>query len=546
MSQKSFTTLSPTQIETLKAYGEKAFYGEPTTLVNLGQKDYDFFIVLEGAIHIKNAESDEEVIAKHEANHFTGSSSILSGRASELFAQATANTTLIRIRPAALKKAIADHSDISDLLMNAFLSRQVVLMKNYEGGIKVIGIENTSATYAIRDFMEKNNLWYHFIDVEKNETALDLLNNFNLSKNDLPVLIDANNNVAVNPSINQLAKYAGVQADFDNESFDVLVVGAGPAGLAASVYAASEGLRVITIDSSAPGGQAGKSSKIENYLGFPTGISGNELAHNGYIQAQKFGCVISIPHVVERFERTKDYFVIEASDAKPIRARAIIAATGVDYNRLPLEGIKKFEGAGIYYSATAMHASMCKSTEVGIVGGGNSAGQAALFLAKNAKKVYVIIRNEDIRAKMSEYLVRRIENKDNIKVLTECNVTKLIGDTYLERIEMTQKDQLVENQISYLFTFIGARPCVDWISDQVQKDEKGFICTGINIPTDLMEKTEAFTARKPYMFEASLPGFFAVGDVRGGSVKRVASAVGEGSIVISDIHKYLALAPVDA
>ncbi|MEM6845443.1 MAG: FAD-dependent oxidoreductase [Bacteroidota bacterium] len=546
MTQPSFTELSPTQIETLKAYGKKEVYKEPTILVELGQKNYDFFIVLDGAVHVKNAKDDEHEITSHEANQFTGSTSMLSGRASELVAQTIANTILIRIRPAALKQAIADHSDISDLLMNAFLSRQEGLMKNYVGGVKVIGVENAAATYAIRDFMEKNNLWYHFIDVEKNEAALELLNSFNLSRNDLPVLIDANNNVAVNPSINQLAKYAGVQTDFGNEVFDVLVVGAGPAGLAASVYAASEGLRVITIDSKAPGGQAGKSSKIENYLGFPTGISGSELAQNSYIQAQKFGCVISMPHTVEKVEHNKDYFIVVASDTEPIRAKAIVAATGVDYNRLPLTGIEKFEGAGIYYSATAMHASMCKSTEVGIVGGGNSAGQAALFLAENAKKVYIIIRSKDIRAKMSEYLVRRIEKKDNIEILTECSVTKLIGDTYLQRIELTQRGALVENQISYLFTFIGAKPCIDWIGDMVQKDKKGFICTGISIPNDILENIVAFRTRKPYMFEASLPGFFAVGDVRADSVKRVASAVGEGSVVISDIHKYLTLAPVNS
>ncbi|MEM8565417.1 MAG: FAD-dependent oxidoreductase [Bacteroidota bacterium] len=546
MLDPRFLPLSPTQIEILRSYGMNEFYDKPTKIISVGQKNYDFFIILKGAVSIRNTGDEDQEIIRFGVNHFTGSSSILSGRASDLNAITIENTSVIRISSDALKKAIADHSDISDVLMNAFLSRRVGLMTKYVGGIKVIGLENAATTYRVRDFMEKNNLWHNFIDIDKNKGALDLLNDFNLTRNDLPVLIDGNRNSIANPSLSQLARYTGIQADFENEVFDVLVVGAGPAGLAASVYAASEGLRVITVDSKAPGGQAGKSSKIENYLGFPTGISGNQLATNGYIQAQKFGCIISIPHEVKQVKRTKDFFTIEASNIKVIRAKVVIAATGVNYNTLPLEGIKKFEGAGIYYSATAMHASMCKSTEVGVVGGGNSAGQAALFLAKSAKKVYVIIRGKDIRTKMSEYLVRRIENKENIKVLVESNVTKLIGETYLQKIELTQKDSLVENQISYLFTFVGAKPCSDWINYKVQKDEKGFVRTGVDIETSLLEYSEAFSTRKPYMFETSLPGFFAVGDLRYGSIKRVASAVGEGSIVISDIHKYVALDPTNS
>lgn len=503
MLDPRFSPLSPTQIEILRAYGAKEFYDKPTKIISVGQKNYDFFIVLKGAISIRNAGDKDQEIVRFGVNQFTGSSSILSGRASDLDAIAIENTSAIKISSGSLKKAIADHSDISDVLMNAFLSRRVGLMEEYVGGIKVIGLENAATTYRVRDFMEKNNLWHNFIDIDKNKGALDLLNNFNLTRNDLPVLIDGNKNIIANPSLNQLAWYTGIQADFENEVFDVLVVGAGPAGLAASVYAASEGLRVITVDSKAPGGQAGKSSKIENYLGFPTGISGNQLATNGYIQAQKFGCIISIPHEVKQVKRTKDYFTIEASNTKAIRAKVVIAATGVKYNELPLEGIKKFEGAGIYYSATAMHASMCRSTEVGVVGGGNSAGQAALFLAKSAKKVYVIIRGGDIRAKMSEYLVRRIENKENIEVLVESNVTQLIGETYLQKIELTQKGCLVDNQISYLFTFVGAKPCSDWINYKVQKDDKGFIRTGVDIEISHLEYSEAFRTRRPFMFETS-------------------------------------------
>ena len=353
-------------------------------------------------------------------------------------------------------------------------------------------------------------------------------------------MIDSQNEISIRPSIDEIGECSGVRLILDDEIYDVLVIGAGPAGLAASVYASSEGLKVLTIDSSSPGGQAGKSSKIENYLGFPTGISGRDLANNGYIQAQKFGCTISVPHKVESIKRTGGIYEIDASNTSPLKAKTVIAATGDAYRRLPLDEIEKFEGAGIYYSATSMHANMCKQSEIGIVGGGNSAGQAALFLANYAKKVYVIIRNEHLGAKMSDYLVQRIIACENIEVLTNSNVVKVDGDTYLEKVEIQRNESLVENNIMYLFTFVGAKPCTEWLNNIIDTDEKGFAHTGLNICDYALNNETEFTKRKPYTFETSLPGLFAVGDVRSGSVKRVASAVGEGSIVVSDIHKFLA------
>ncbi len=536
--------LSAHQIETLRKYGVEEQYTTSTCLVNFGDRDYDFYVILEGGICIKNADDPTNSVVEHGVNQFTGSSNILSNRASELSAETKTNTTVLRIKPEKLKKVISDHSDISDLLLKTFLLRQQGLLEEVEGGIKVLGKENAGSTYDLRDFMEKNSLWYNFIDVDKHEQARALLESFDLCEEDLPVLIDGKNNVAKNPTIEELAKYTGVIVDWDDKVFDVLVVGAGPGGLAASVYAASEGLSVITIDSKAPGGQAGKSSKIENYLGFPIGISGKDLATNGYVQAQKFGCQISIPHLVEKIEHTKNHYIITATNCQPIKAKTIVAATGAAYSKLPVEHLEKYEGAGVYYSATAMHATMCKNAEVGVVGGGNSAGQAALFLAKYAKKVYVIIRSKDLGAKMSDYLVRRIYAQENIEVLTASNVTALGGNTYMEWVEIYQGENKVDNKILYLFTFIGAKPCTDWIGDSIQTDSRGFIATGYTIENSAIDGSKGFATRKPYPFETSSPGFFAVGDVRSGSVKRVASAVGEGSIVISDIHKYLALESV--
>jgi thioredoxin reductase (NADPH) len=343
-----------------------------------------------------------------------------------------------------------------------------------------------------------------------------------------------------NPSLAELARLTGVLMDFGDDIYDVLVVGAGPSGLAASVYAASEGLSVVTIDGNAPGGQAGKSSKIENYLGFPTGISGNDLANKAYLQAQKFGCNISIPHEAEQVEYNGDYFTLSASNNKKIKARSIIAATGAEYRRLPIENIEKFEGSGVFYSATGMNASACKNELVGVVGGGNSAGQAALFLADHAAEVHVIIRGDDLGSKMSDYLVQRIFSSPNIIVHKKSNVVQLNGTHHLQSLVLETEGETQTIGISNLFTFIGARPCSEWLHQIVAMDNKGFIYTGPDVLEAAMIKCSIFDQRKPQSLEASIPGFFAVGDVRKGSVKRVASAVGEGSMAISQIHQYLA------
>ena len=318
------------------------------------------------------------------------------------------------------------------------------------------------------------------------------------------------------------------------------MVGAGPSGLAASVYAASEGLSVVTIDSNAPGGQAGKSSKIENYLGFPTGISGSDLANKAFIQAQKFGCHISIPHRAEKVIYNGDYFTLLASNNKQVKAKTIIAATGANYRRLPIENIEKFEGSGIYYSATGMNAAACNNEIVGVVGGGNSAGQAVLFLAEHAKEAHIIIRGNDLGSKMSDYLVRRIEATPNIIIHKESNVVQLNGENHLESLILDTNGKQQTIWISNLFTFIGAKPCAEWLNGIISTDEKGFVYTGPDVTADEMTSCSIYEERKPQSLETSIPGFFAVGDVRKGSVKRVASAVGEGSMAISQIHQYLA------
>ena len=541
MKDPRFPELTPRQINILTSYGEIESYASATRIFTLGDLQYDFFLVMDGKVTIEDPYNDNAIIVTHEKNEFTGDSGMLSNRGAQFHAIAQPNTCVLRITPKELKKAIAKHSDISDVLLNAFLLRQETVLSEFVGGIKLIGQASSKETYAIRDFMDKNHLWYNFLDVETSEMASELLDNFGLSTDDLPILINSESKVCKNPSLEELARYSGILMDFEDRVFDLLVLGAGPAGLAASVYAASEGLDVVTIDSKAPGGQAGKSSKIENYLGFPTGISGSDLANRAYIQAQKFGCNISIPHKAESIEFGDGHFTVTATNEKIIKTKAVIAATGANYRRLPIDNIEKYEGSGVFYSATGMNAAACTNESVGVVGGGNSAGQAAMFLADHAKEVHVILRGDDLGAKMSDYLVQRIEATDNIFVHLNTEVTALNGQYHLESCELSSKDGgKTTKPITNLFTFIGAKPCTEWLEGLVETDERGFICTGPGILKEKLFKCAIFSEREPQSLETSLPGFFAVGDVRKGSVKRVASAVGEGSMAVSQVHQFLA------
>ncbi|MUH37770.1 thioredoxin reductase [Zobellia amurskyensis] len=540
MNDPRFPELPQSHIAILKEYGEIEVCSKETVVFDLGELRYDFFVVLEGEIVILNPNNEQKTIVTHAKNEFSGDSGMLSDRGAQFRAVAKAGSELLRITPAKLKEAIAKHSNVSDLLLNAFLQRQDTILNDFVGGIKLVGSGNSKEAYAIRDFMDKNYIWYNFLDVDKTDEAKGLLKSFDLSDNDLPLMICNGGQLHKKPSLDEVARFSGVLMDFEDKIFDLLVIGAGPSGLAASVYAASEGLSVVTIDSNAPGGQAGKSSKIENYLGFPTGISGRDLANRAYVQAQKFGCNISIPHRAEKIEHTGTHFVLSATNGKVIRAKSLMAATGANYRQLPIDTIEKFEGSGVYYSATGMNASACKSELVGVVGGGNSAGQAALFLADYAKEVHVVLRGDDIGSKMSDYLVQRIVAAPNIHVQLNSQVTELKGNHHLESLVLEKSDgQKTEMNITNLFTFIGAKPCTEWLEGIVATDEKGFVCTGPGIKEEDLYKCDIYIKRKPQSLETSIPGFFAVGDVRKGSVKRVASAVGEGSMAVSQVHQFL-------
>ncbi|AZQ44470.1 FAD-dependent oxidoreductase [Nonlabens ponticola] len=539
MKDPRFPELTARQIKILKEYGEVKSFDKPERIFSLGEQRYKFFVVLDGVVNIEDPTNDNKIIVEHGKNEFTGDAGMLSNRGAQFHAVAQPGTSVLSINPDRIHEIISKHSDISDTLLNAFLQRQETVLNEFTGGLKLIGSGKSNTTYEIRDFLEKNHIWHNFLNVDSSKEAVELLDQFSICPDDLPILINADGKVCAQPNLDELARYTGVLMDFEDRVFDVLVIGAGPSGLAASVYAASEGLSTVTIDSSAPGGQAGKSSKIENYLGFPTGISGSDLANRAYIQAQKFGCNISIPHKAESIEHTGDHFILCASNGKEIKTRALVAATGANYRRLPVDNLEKYEGSGVYYSATGMDASGCENELVGIVGGGNSAGQAAMFLAKFAKHVHVILRGDDLGAKMSDYLVQRIMASERITLHKNTEVTELHGDHSLEKCTLITPGGDEQMEITNLFTFIGAKPCTEWLGDLVVTDPKGFICTGPDIRNTEKSTCSIYKQRDPQSLETSIPGFFAVGDVRNGSVKRVASAVGEGSMVISQVHRFL-------
>ncbi len=532
--ENRFPELTRQQINLMRPFGIVKRFPKDKIVVAHGDKNYRFYVILQGKVRIENPNDANSIVVVHTANQFTGDSDMLSKRASIFTAITESQSLLLEIEPDNLQRLITKYSDISDILLNTFLLRQEVFLQNFEGGFRLLGKGNSKASYVLRDFMTKNYIWHTWIDLSEDERAQDILASFDVREEDLPIIIDMDDKIHRNPSVKEMAQISGVLLEFNDQIYDLIVVGAGPGGLASSVYAASEGLQVLTIDSNSPGGQAGKSSKIENYLGFPTGISGTELAKRAYLQAQKFGCHISIPHTVKRIKNCTTGYRVVLDDGTFVRCKSLIAATGADYSKPPIENFEQYEGQGIYYSTTEMNAVSCKGEEIGIIGGGNSAGQAVLFLAKYASKAHMFVRSSDLGSKMSDYLVQRIRSCSNVEVHLNSEVQRLYGDFSLDSIDVintkTQDTQVFT--IQNLFTFIGAKPFSGWLQGTVATDDRHFILTGANINEEL--------GFKPQSLETSCSGIFAVGDVRKDSTKRVASAVGEGALAVSQVHKFLA------
>lgn len=540
---RAFPTLSPQHIERLRRYGTVRSVKKGEILFEQGDANVSFFVLLDTNMEIvQPTESSERAIADHHPGEFTGEVNMLWNRRSLVRARMTSDGEVLEVPQERLRTLIQTESDISEVLMRAFILRRLLLVERGFGDVVLLGSRHSAGTLRIREFLGRNGHPYTYVDLDRDQEAQQMLDRFNICVEDVPVLICRGDAVLKNPSNSEIANCLGFNAPMTKEKIrDVIVIGAGPSGLAAAVYAASEGLDVVVLETNSPGGQAGSSSRIENYLGFPTGISGQELAARAYTQAQKFGAEIAITKSAVKLRCERQPYVIEVDGADCIAARAIVIATGAAYNKIAVPNLSQFEGKGIYYGATYIEAQLCGDEEIIVIGGGNSAGQAAVFLSQTASKVHMLIRSGGLAETMSKYLIRRIEENPHIELRTHTEVVGLSGDDGLEQVRWRNRQTKEEEtrNIRHIFVMTGAAPNTQWLKGCLALDERGFVKTGRDLePKDLMSSGWNLS-RTPFLLETSLPGVLAVGDVRANNVKRVASAVGEGSIAIHMVHQVL-------
>jgi thioredoxin reductase (NADPH) len=533
-SSQTFAHLSPAMVQRLAALGHEERYATDTFVFHQGDRRVDFFVVLEGTIEIVQHDpaGRPSVVVVHGAREFTGDVDMFGDGKVVVSGRASAGTRALRIANTDFRHLLGTEPEIGEIVTRAFILRRVGLIRHSQASTVVIGSGRAADTLRIQRFLGNNAYPFRLVDVDVDPDAEGYKQCAGITRAQLPVVVHGAHEVLQNPDNASLADALGITSEIDETHvYDVVVVGAGPSGLASAVYAASEGLDVLVIEGHAPGGQAGTSSKIENYLGFPTGISGQALAGRAQVQARKFGAKMAISRNVVALECREPDFRLELADGKRVCARAVVIATGARYRKLALDNYDRYEGQGIHYAATAMEEQLCSGRPVAIVGGGNSAGQAAMYLSQRAAHVHILIRGPALAATMSDYLVQRIHASPRITLHTGCEVTEIDGDATLQRIKWRSRETGTEEQhdIENLFVMIGAVPNTDWLRDCVDLDANGFVLCGM--------RSEAGPAASPYA--ASLPGIYAVGDVRAGSVKRVASAVGEGSVVVAAIHGYL-------
>jgi thioredoxin reductase (NADPH) len=462
----------------------------------------------------------------------TGSPALVSG-------VARGECEVFEISPEALHQLLNRHLDLADVILQAFIARRQLLRESGEFmGMRVVGSRDSQDTFRVRDFLAKNRIPFTWIDLDSDPAVKQLLEQFQLSEKDTPVVSWGTEFVLRNPSNIQLANVLGLRRTLPKTLYDLVVVGGGPAGLAAAVYGASEGLRGAVLERVAPGGQAGRSMRIENYLGFPAGISGSELAERAVVQANRFGACLPVATQVIGLKFNNGQMALEIDGDESVSTRCLLIATGADYRLLSAEGCAQFEGCGVYYAATRLEAQMCRGSEVVVVGGGNSAGQAAVFLATQVRKIDLVIRGDNLYKDMSSYLAERVEQTPNIEILLNSEVRRMKGEGHLDEVELfnNKTGETWRLNVPAVFSFIGAAPRTEWLPPEIEKDERGFVRTG----PSLGQSSQWNSRRQPFLLETSHPGVFAAGDVRSGSVKRVASAVGEGSMVVQFVHAFLA------
>lgn len=542
MHQDAFPTLDAAAIEHVMRYGTTSEAAGGEILCEQDQPMDNFIVIIEGeAIVELTTTRGTELIATHGPGEFFGDVHLLSGRPSLARCRMVKPGRIVTVHRSDLRALMQSDTELGEIIVRAFILRRMELLASSAGDVVVLGSLNSAGTLRIREFLTRNGYPYAFIDLERDKDVQKLLDHFQVSVSDIPVLI-RHDRVLKNPSNEEITRALGLNESVsERELRDVTIVGAGPAGLSAAVYAASEGLNALLLETNAPGGQAGSSSRIENYLGFPNGISGLDLASNAYEQALKFGAEFLIACAVTQIRCGSRPFQLVTSDGATVQSKTIVIATGAQYRKLPIENLSKFEGVGVYYGASTIEAQMCEANHVVIVGGGNSAGQAAVFLSRSADHVHIVVRADSLAESMSRYLSQRIEETPNITLHTQTEIVELEGDSHLEGVVLrdnkTGKTQ--KHPFRHVYLMTGASPNTEWLQNCVCLDDKGFVLTGASLTDHQLKEAGWPLARKPYLLETSIPGVFAAGDVRAGSVKRVAAGVGEGALAITFVHQAL-------
>jgi thioredoxin reductase (NADPH) len=534
----AFPTLTAEQIARIAPFTRARDLEDGESLWEAGDRNRPLFVVVTGEIEILSGA--DHMVTVHKPGAFTGDVDLLSGRPVVVRARARGPGRVLELPATHLRAMVQTDTELSEIFLRAFMLRRLFLMAQGGANIVLIGSRHSAGTLAIQEFLTRNSQPHGYLDVDGDPAVQATLDRLGVTVEEIPVLVCRGTHVLRKPTIEEVADCLGLDQLNEAVLRDLVVIGAGPAGLSAAVYAASEGLDVLVIEARSPGGQAGSSSRIENYLGFPTGVTGQSLASNALVQAEKFGAEFAVARTALRLACDRPYRV-ELGAGAVVRARSVIIATGARYRKPDIPNLSSYEGVGVYYGATQVEANLCLNEDVIVVGGGNSAGQAAVFLSGVGRRVTMMVRGPGLAQSMSRYLIRRIEETPNITLLTNTRIVGMEGSSRLERVTWRNgSGKLTAAEVRHVFLMTGADPNTAWLQSCVRLDDKGYVRTGSDLDTTALAEARWPFARPPLIFETSRPGVFAIGDVRANSVKRVAAAVGEGSVCIQLVHKVLA------